>query len=183
MNLPSIRYPALLCLVLATAGGCNSTEQANEEKDGHGHSHDHDHAGDPKSLRAAITQLRGMWADISTAMDNNEPDAAHDSLHEVGHVLESMPDLAAETDLPESEWNEVKTEVEKLFEEFGNIDSAFHKQDGDKVGAYESAKTAIDEGIAALEAKLQSLAEELSNDEHGHEDHEDLDNKKSAAAE
>ena len=171
MNQPQLRFPAaLLCLVLAIAGGCTSTEQASGEKDGHGHNHDH--SDTPKSLHAAITEVSDMWADISTAMDNSDPEAAHNPLHDVGKVLEAMPDLAAETDLAESEWNEIKEEADKLFEAFGDIDSVFHKKDGDKVAAYESAKTTIDEGVAALEAKLPLLGEGPLTDYHDHEDHQ-----------
>jgi len=173
MSRPRLTFPvALLCLVLAIAGGCNSAEQASGEKDDHGHSHDHDHSDAPKSLHAAIIELRDMWADITTAMDNSDPEAAHDPLHDVGKVLEAMPELAAETDLPESEWNEIKAEADKLFEAFGDIDSAFHKQDADKVAAYESAKSTIDEGVAALEAKLPLLGEGPPTDGHDHEDHD-----------
>ncbi|MEZ6100975.1 MAG: hypothetical protein R3E01_18705 [Pirellulaceae bacterium] len=161
---------ALLCLGLAVTGGCNSSEKASEETDGHAHSHEHEHEGAPKSLHEAIDELRDMWAAISTAMDNSDPEAAHDPLHDVGKLLEAMPDLAAETDLPESEWNEIKSEVGRLFEAFGDIDSAFHKQDGDKVAAYESAKATIDEGIAAFEAKIPLLGETASPEDDGHDD-------------
>ena len=186
MRRPQIRYAAgLLCLVFAASGGCNSSQHASEEKNGPGHSHEHEHEGAPKSLHAAVNQLRDMWFDISTAMDRRDPDAAHDALHDVGHVLESMPDLAAETDLPESEWNEVKAAVNKLFDAFGDIDSAFHEKDGDKVAAYESAKATIDEGVATLEAKLALLGEGPSTDDHHHDQHEghDRGNEKSASEE
>ena len=178
MNRPRLRYPAtLLCLVLAIVGGCNSAERASEEHDDHGHSHDHDHSDTPKTLQAAITELRDMWADISTAMDNSDPDSAHDPLHEVGKVLEAMPDLTAETDLTENQWNEIKAEADRLFDAFGDIDSAFHIKDGDKVAACESAKSTIDEGVAALEAVLPLLGEGSSTDGHGHghDPHKDHD--------
>lgn len=172
MNQPRLRQAAaFLGLFFAIVGGCNSTEQGSEQQDGHGHghSHDHDHSA-PQSLYAAITQLSDMWADISTAMDNNDPDAAHDPLHDVGKVLDAMPRLAAETDLPESDWNQIKSEAGKLENAFGDIDSAFHQQDGDKQAAYEAVKPKIDAGIAALKAKLPLLGEGQHGDNHGHDD-------------
>ena len=167
MKRPRHKSPAtLLCLVLAIVGGCNSAEQASD---------DHGHSDMPKSLPAAITELRDMWADISTAMDNSDPDSAHDPLHDVGNVLVAMPDLAAETDLQESERNDIKAEVDKLFAAFLDIDSAFHQGGGDEVAAYESAKSTIEEGVAALEAKLPLLGEDPAANNPGHKDHQDED--------
>ncbi len=160
----------LLCLMLTVVGGCNSVEPASEN-DGHGHSHDH--AQSAKSLHGAIVELRSIWTAISTAMDNNDPDAAHDPLHDVGRLLESLPDLAAETDLKESAWNEIKAEADRLFEAFAEIDAAFHTADGEKVKAYDSAKSTIDKGVAALEAKLPMLGEESSSDDEHHEHEND----------
>lgn len=175
MNQRSYRcVMALLCLVFLVVGGCNPTKQASAPKDDH--DHDHDHPAVPRSLPAAMTELRDSWAEISTAMNDDDPDSAHEPLHDVGRVLEAMPELAAETDLPESEWNEIKEVVDQLFDAFGKIDSAFHKKDGDKVAAYESVKSTIDEGVASLEAKLPILGADLGLDD-GHQGHagDDLD--------
>lgn len=180
----TLRHAAVLCLTLAIVGGCDSTKQAGAVKDDHGHSHDHDHSDGPKSLPAAITKLHDMWAEISTAMDKSDPEAAHGPLHEVGHLLESIPDLAAETDLPESEWNDIKGDVDQLFAAFGDIDSAFHKQDGDKQAAYEAAKPKIEAGIAALEAQLPLLGEDSTTDDHDdnhdHDEHRHEDEQSAA---
>ena len=189
MSRSQTRYLAgLLCLLFAFLSGCNSAKQASGEHDDHGHSHDHEHAGAPKSLPVAITELRKKWGEISKAMDSSDPDSAHQPLHDIGRVLEAVPDLAAETDLSENDWNEIKSEVDKLLDAFGDIDSAFHKEDGDKATAYEAAKSTIDEGIAALEAKLPLLSEGASTNDHdtdhNHRDREhDHDNKNPAADE
>ena len=176
MNRTRLRcQAALLCLVLAMVEGCNSTEQASENLDHHGHSHDHSNA--PKTLQVAITELRDMWADISTAMENSDPDAAHVPLHNVGSLLEAMPDLAADTDLPENQWSEIKVQADRLSGAFRDVDSAFHEKEGDKLAAYESAKVTIDEGIAALEAKLSLLDESSTIDDHTHHDHKDHDHE------
>lgn len=160
----------LLCFALSTLAGCNSEQHASGEHDGHGHTHDH--SDTPDSLQAATKELREKWLQIQTAMDNGDPDAAHDPLHEVGSLLEAMPDLAAETDLSESEWNEVKSDVDGLRTAFGDIDSTFHK-DGDKVAAYDAAKSTIDQGIAALEAKLPQHGDSSRPDDHDHDNDED----------
>ena len=100
-----------------------------------------------------------------------------------------MPELAADTDLPEEEWKQVKEEVDRLFDAFGEVDSTFHEKDGDKKAAYEKREVDDRRGVAALEAKLPLLGEDTnrssrcimgtSHDEHGrgrrHEHEEDED--------
>ena len=119
----------LLVLVL----GCGPTETAKPVS-GHSHSHEHEHghthehASGPQSFHDAVAQLKEIQSQVSTAMENDDPDAAHGPLHDVGHLLNKIPELAADTELAESDWNEVKAEVDKLFEAFGEVDSAFHSQ-------------------------------------------------------
>ncbi|REK17420.1 MAG: hypothetical protein DWQ37_06425 [Planctomycetota bacterium] len=151
--------------------GCTSAKQESAEHDDHGHSHDHEHADAPESLPVAIVELRKNWEAISQVINGSDSESAHDRLHDVGTLLEAMPDLAAETDLPESEWNEIKSEADKLLDAFGDIDLAFHKEDGDRVAAYDAAKSTIDEGIAALEAKLPLLEQHASTSDHDSNPH------------
>jgi hypothetical protein len=143
----------------------------NEDSDrehGHDHDHEHEHSDRPKSLKAAITKLKSLRDQIGAAMDKNDPDAAHEPLHDVGKLLEAMPELAADTDLPESEWQEIKQEADRLFKAFGDVDSSFHKEDGDHQAAYKAVKSIIDEGVTKLEAKLSLLADDKS---HSHAEH------------
>ncbi len=159
-----------LCFAILVIAGCGSQEQAKD--DGHGHHHDHDHGAMPKSFAASVKSLKHEWAEISIAMNDGNPEGAHDPLHEVAEVLGSMADLAAETELSEDDWTVVKTEAEKLLDSFTTIDKTFHDESLDKLAAFESVKTAIDDSIAVLEEKLSLLGDEASEEDHGHNDHD-----------
>lgn len=164
---------AVCCLgVLVLVTGCQPAETTAEKEaehdHGHEHGHDHDHSDRPESLREAIVELKELSDSFCAAMDEDDTEAAHDPLHDLGNLLEAMPELAADTDLPEEDWKQVKAEVDRLFDTFGEVDSAFHKKDGDKQAAYEDAKSTIEAGIAALEAKLPLMEEDPAHTDHDH---------------
>ena len=172
----------LLTSILSTTG-CQPSSSTDTQEVGHGHDHGHDHHHDhsdrPKSLRAAIEELRKLGDELRVAMEKDDADAAHEPLHHVGKLLKTVPDLAADTDLPETDWEVIKTEADRLFKAFGEVDLAFHKKDGDKQAAYDSVKSTIDDGLAALEGFLPKLGDFATStkhdhhDDHDHEDHTD----------
>lgn len=167
---------AVCCVgVLALVTGCQPTTSTSESDHGHGHEHghEHDHSDRPQSLREAIVELKELSDSFCSAMDEGDTEAAHDPLHHLGKLLEAMPELAADTDLTEEQWKQVKEETDSLFDAFGEVDSSFHEKDGDKKAAYEEAKPTIEAGIAALEAKLPLLGEDASHADHGHSHDED----------
>ncbi len=169
----------VLCVSLTCSNlGCQPATDTGKQQSGHGHGHDHDHdhSDRPKNLQTAIAELTEMANAIRTAMEEDDPKSAHEPLHKVGSLLKAMPDLAADTDLPESDWDAIKAEVDRLFDAFGDIDSAFHKKDGDKQAAYDAAKSTVDEGMAALEAYLPKLGPvdtPAKHDDHDHEAHDE----------
>ena len=143
--------------------------------DGDDHDHDghgHDHSVGPKSFHAAIARLKEIQTQLDTAMQENDMEAAHAPLHDVGRLLNKLPELAADTDLAESDWEDVKAESERLFDAFGDVDGTFHNDEG-QLEVYEKAKPKIDDGIAKLESKL-ALAGEAPEDhaDHDHEAHD-----------
>jgi hypothetical protein len=143
-------------LAIALCVGCQNAES---ETHGSEHGHTHEPIKGPKTFTEGVTKLKEFNEVISVAMESDDPDAAHDPLHEIGSLLNRLPELAADTDLAESDWEEVNQEVDKLFEAFKEVDVAFHNG-GDKKAAYESSKANIDEGVAYLETKLALLSGE-----------------------
>ena len=166
--------------------GCQPAEQAQDGSDhGHPHGHDHAHSDGPKSFEDAIAKLINIEKEIHAAIDKDDLELAHEPLHEVGDLLKQVPELAADTDLSESDWTDVKEDVDRLSQAFDDVDSAFH-QDGDKKAAYDEAKSTIDEGIKNLNAKLAQMGIELPVPEPTHgetdepasdHDHDDQENE------
>jgi hypothetical protein len=149
--------------------GCNQTAtapvaEAHEESHANDHDHDHDHDHEhehehahesrPESFAAAVTQLVAHRDAIRTAIESGKPADAHDPLHEVAELLDSFPDIAAETDLSKEDWEAVKAATDRLFDSFGVVDESFHKKDGDKKAAYESVADDIEESMEAIESRL-----------------------------
>ncbi|MEM6364741.1 MAG: hypothetical protein AAF745_09960 [Planctomycetota bacterium] len=108
------------------------------ESDNH-EGHDHGEGGAPESLGEAVNEIRAMGAAITSAFARGKPDDAHHELHEIGHLIESLPELAAKSGLPESKQTTVKTVTEALMVAFGKLDGTLHG--GDDVNVDEISQT------------------------------------------
>lgn len=165
-------------LVLALIG-CGSTDQSvsdsssqssaveDHDHDDHGHDdHDHDHgqhghddhdghdheeSGQPDSFAEAISQINDMGSKITAAFAKGEPDDAHDELHDIGHMIESLPELAKKAGLPETKQKKVGEATEALMDAFGKLDGTLHG--GEKVDV-EKISTTISAQIEELQAML-----------------------------
>lgn len=182
MNPYSLRLTCFVSVALIGTIGCqqeNSTVSSEGQGHGHehGHGHDHDHHARPASFTAAVAQLGEIRDEVRSAMEGGSPDDAHHPLHEVGELLQILPEVAADTDLPRDKWDEAKAETDKLFDAFGVIDAAFHKADGDKPAAYAQVAETIDASIANLQALLPLAGEKVIEDDHaaGHDHDHDHD--------
>jgi hypothetical protein len=136
--------------------GCQGSTQAPQPE-----AHEHEHEG-PATFAEGVAELQSIAAAVSKAMENNSPDDAHDPLHEVGHLLKALPGLAS--DLSDDAQQIVQGEADKLFDAFGKIDSAFHKADGDREGAFEAVAEQIDASVAAIVATLPATVQSAADD-------------------
>ena len=174
---------ALAAACLVPLAGCEPTEsgvKADAHDHGHEHDHEHGHGHLPESLHAAVAELTSIREAVRAAILEGDPDDAHDPLHEVGELLEALPDIAAETDLPKEEWDAVKAANERLFDAFGAIDKAYHTKDGDKKAAYENVAGELEEAIEEIRSRLPMTGEDPpADDDHDHDhdghDHGDHD--------
>lgn len=137
-------------------GGCSKSDPNTErppvsigelESDG---VVDHKHA---ETYPEAVAELEEMNQAIAAAFAANDPDAAHDPLHEVGHVLDELPSLAKKQALSDEALAAIGSAVEKLFNAFGKVDEKFHGGEG---ATYDEVKADID---AAMDVLRQHLPE------------------------
>lgn len=158
--LRAIRLVCFLALgfTLSLQFGCNkgettTTSSLTTTDDGHGHEHgDHDHATD---FAGAIRELEELSGAIGTAMDQGDGDTAHDPLHEVGHVLEAMPELAKKEGLSDDDQTAVNGAVATLMDAYNEVDKGMHGEEGK---SWEELKGDIDSALQILTAF-----------EHGHD--------------
>ena len=157
----------LLCLVVGcTASETSGTAETGTEED----HHHHDHGHRPKSYQAALAEIKHARDDVKAAFDAGTPDARDDALHVVSEVLEVLPEVAAETDLPKEDWQVVKEKSKVLFDQFMKIHDGFHGGNAQGV-TFDTVADEINAAIAVLESKVAATGEKIEA-AHEHHDHD-----------
>ena len=135
----------------------------------------HDHEGHSKhqeSFGEAFGALKELNETVSTAFADNDSEAAHGPLHDVGHLLESISGFAAKSDLDEAAKETIESNIDTLMSSFGAVDALMHGDDKGK--EYSEVSADIDEAIAAIATAAGALAEgHGDHDEHGDHDKDD----------
>jgi hypothetical protein len=131
------------------AGTDGSTAAVNQTE-GHDHEHEgHDH---PKTLKEGIQALSDLYAKIKPAFESKDPDAAHDELHEVAHLLdEAFPGLIKQDSSLDSESKtKLESAVNTLFDAFSKLDGVLH-------GGPDVEFSEVDSSIAKAMEELKGL--------------------------
>ena len=145
---------SILCLSLTTAFiGCETKPSVkNGASAGSGDSHGHDH-GEHKhatTFAGALQEVDEFRVSIKDAFANKKPEDAHDALHEIGHVLESIEGLStASTDEAKQS---LKKAVDELMECFGELDKTLHGETGK---TYEAVADRIDAAMSTLKGMVK----------------------------
>jgi hypothetical protein len=118
-----------------------SSGAATGQEDADGHDH-------PETFTEAVSALRSHHDAIRDGFQSGSPEEAHDPLHEVGHVMEGMPKLAADAGMAASDLESLKSCLEQLFEAYGTVDDAMHTgQEPD----YEAVAQQLEDNVSAIE--------------------------------
>lgn len=151
------------------------------------HDHDHDHEGHhhPETLAEAFAEVTELSGTISTAFSKNDPDLAHDPLHEIPAMLDALSDLAGESDLTEEAKGAINSNVKVLFDAFGAVDKKMHDRDSGKDYSEVSAEieTALKEIAKAAGPLAQAGEHDHDGDDHKDDHHKDEVHGESAAGE
>ena len=140
---------ALLSAVLVP--GCQDAAPA-PVADTHEHGEGHHH---PETLADALTELTELRDTIRDAFAADDTDKAHDPLHEVGHIIEVVQELAEKEKLPEERLAIVNSSAEELFNAFGEVDKTMHGGEG---STYKDVSGKIDAAMVALKAAITGEA-------------------------
>lgn len=117
----------------ATGGEHAAHEHAHDHDHDHDHSHDDDHdhgatakpAQAPESFADALATIIELDGQIRSACAGDDPEAAHDELHAIGHLLEELPGLATTAGVA-LDVEAVKRSAGVLFDAFSRIDDKLH---------------------------------------------------------
>ncbi len=131
---------------LLVGSGCTESSKTDTAASSAEHAHSHDDHG-PESLKDAITELKSMRDTIRDGFAKNDQDAAHDPLHEVGHVLEAMPELAMKEKVSAENQVAIEKAVNSLMDAFGRVDKTMHGQEG---STYSEESATIDATLITL---------------------------------
>ncbi len=139
------------CVIGVCLVGCTPSQPSTKSSGSTGNNaaHSHEHTA-PANLPEALKQLDAHAETIGKAFVAETPNDAHDSLHDVGYVLESIPVLAK--DLAEEKKAAVKKFVDELFECFNALDETMH-------GGIETPYSKIGERIKTALSGLKSAIE------------------------
>ena len=137
---------------------------------GDGHE-DHAHGGNghAETVGVAFHELTELYTTVKTAFAADDADTAHGPLHEVGHVLKGVKELANKSELTAEAKATVDQQVEVLMDAYGDVDKMMHGKDGSQ---YSEVSDKVDAAMAALKTALSELAEHDGDHDHGH-DHDD----------
>jgi hypothetical protein len=125
-------------------------EHAHGDHAGHGHDHGHGEHGEPaKTYGEAVAKVEAARNAIRDDLAAGEKSKADGHLHELGHVLEGIPELAKE--FTEDQRAEVKKDVEELMDEFGKLDEQIH---GEKEVTYDAFSAKIDAAVERLHGRV-----------------------------
>ncbi len=109
--------------------------------------HDLDHHAHAETYAEAVAELDEMRSEISQAFAAGDIEAADGPIHEVGHVLEDVVELARKEGLSAEAVAEIDAAVETLFDAFGRVDDKIHGREG---VTYDEVEAEIDAAFATL---------------------------------
>jgi|JI9StandDraft_2_1071091.scaffolds.fasta_scaffold03188_5 hypothetical protein len=173
--LTSFRFLSLACCLIATlawTSGCDNKPVTQEppKKSGAAEEHDHDHDHEHKegethadhakegahdhsnlSLADATKEIISLQKTISEAFAANDPEKAHDPLHEIGHIILVLESAGKKASLSEADATELKATQDGLMDAFSKVDGAMH-------GDGETKYTDVSEQVDKLIVTLKKLA-------------------------
>lgn len=124
--------------------------------------HDHPPHAHAESYNAAVAELDTMRTQISTAFAAGDIKAADGPIHEVGHVLEHVVELAQEEGFSETVIAEINAAVQTLFDTFGRVDEKIHGGEGVE---YSEVADQIDAALETLKKHTTATAETTESTE------------------
>ena len=163
------RISGLTAVLFAAASfvGCADTETPAPPPvvaDGNGHNHGgggHEHA---ETFGEAFAEVNELHENVAKAFADGDTEAAHGPLHEVGHLLDELSELADESEMSDEAKKTIDANIAVLFDTFGAVDKKMHDAEGGK--DFSEVAEEISGAIAAIKEAAGEHAE-AGHDEHG----------------
>ncbi len=138
-------YGLIVGLVMLGVTGCGSSPESPALIADH-------HDQEVENFAEGVSTLRGHYETIRDALGEDDIDTAHDPIHQVGHLLESLKQLVDHVGLDADDKATAQAAIDKMFEAYGEVDKAIH---GGQPVDYEAVREPLDQGMADLESVVQ----------------------------
>ena len=152
MFLRSTGYASALALAVLICGCDDAVENPKVPVMTDGHHDDHDHGGGghahPETLGEALAELTELRDTVRDAFKNEDTEAAHGPLHDVGHLLDEVSEFADGAELSAEAKATITTNVETLLDAFGAVDKKMHS--ADEGSDYSEVSEKIDAALKAI---------------------------------
>lgn len=143
-----LAFCVALCLSSLSLIGCGPAAQ----HDHHGHDHGGEKHAHPETFAAAVTELAELRDKVREAFAKKETQQADELVHDVGHLLEEVGELAEKEKLPPADVLAIKSVVSELAGHFEEVDKQLH---GEKGKSYDEVAKAVDAAIAKLTERVK----------------------------
>lgn len=165
------RIAGLACFALCLVGCTGEDESKLPVMADGDHDHDHGHGEHEhaETVGEAFHELSELHETIKAAFADDDTEAAHGPLHDVGHILLEMGELADKSELAAEAKTAVGDQVEILMDAYDSVDKVMHGKEGSE---YSEVSEKIDSAMTALKAALGELAEHDDHHDHDGEDHD-----------
>ncbi len=149
----STQFFSVVIVIVALAVGCSTEPKPSESQST---DHGHGHANEPTTFKQAVQSLVEQRNVIRDGFASGDIDKAHGPLHEVGHTLEHLVDLAEKEGIKGSDLTAIKQAKETLFDAFDNVDKTLHGGEG---STYEDESETIDTALQTI-TSIAGVADE-----------------------
>jgi hypothetical protein len=134
------------------ADPATETNAADDQGDADGHQH-------ADNYDDAVAELQELSDQIRTGFEQDDVDAAHGPLHEVGHVLENIDGFVKSSELSDEVKKPLTEAVETLFDSYGAIDDKQHGLEGkdfkDVSGQIDTAMQVLTDQLGKIDGTFQ----------------------------
>ena len=119
----------------------------HEGAEGHGAEEAHEH---PETLAEGVAMVRGLIAQVESALSGEDTSAADNHVHDLGHLLVDMEAKAEQLE------GDVKQAVSNLIDAFGELDEKIHDE-GEPVFADIAER--VEEAMKTLDAYVEQISQ------------------------
>ncbi len=151
-NSKAVLVKLSMVVIAIAVVGCEPAKPKGGIAD-HGHEHADGHAH-AETLAEAVKELEGICGKVKAAYEKNDADAADEPLHDVGHTLEEIKELAKTSKLDAAGKAEVEAAANNLLDAFGALHDGMHGGTAGK--KYADVADAIDSALKTLNEKAKS---------------------------